>query len=51
MPNGVKTVLLLGAEVNAETEHQTVCDTTVGGDKPIGSRGAWVADTKGKAQK
>jgi len=44
------TVLLLGAEVNAETEHQTVRDTTVGGDKPIGRRGAWVADTKGKAQ-
>src|SRR5690242_1430410 len=45
------TVLLLGAEVNAETEHQTVRDTTVGGDKPMGRRGAWVADTKGKAQK
>jgi membrane protein len=44
------TVLLLGAEVNAETEHQTVRDTTVGRDKPIGHRGAWVADTKGKAQ-
>ena len=44
------TVLLLGAEVNAETEHQTVRDTTVGPDKPIGRRGAWVADTKGKAQ-
>jgi membrane protein len=44
------TVLLLGAEVNAETEHQTVRDTTVGDDKPMGRRGAWVADTKGKAQ-
>lgn len=43
-------VLLLGAEVNAEMEHQTVRDTTVGRDKPIGHRGAWVADTKGKAQ-
>ena len=44
------TVLLLGAEVNAEAEHQTVRDTTVGADKPIGRRGAWVADTKGKVQ-
>jgi membrane protein len=43
-------VLLLGAEVNAETEHQTVRDTTIGAEKPIGRRGAWVADTKGKAQ-
>jgi membrane protein len=43
-------VLLLGAEVNAEMEHQTVRDTTVGNDKPLGKRGAWVADTKGEAQ-
>jgi membrane protein len=43
-------VLLLGAEVNAEMEHQTVPDTTVGRDKPMGHRGAWVADTKGQAQ-
>lgn len=44
-------VLLLGAEINAEMERQTVRDTTVGSEKPIGQRGAWVADTKGKAQK
>jgi membrane protein len=31
-------------------EHQTVRDTTVGGDAPLGKRGAWVADTKGEAQ-
>jgi membrane protein len=43
-------VLLLGAEVNAEMEHQTVRDTTVGDDAPLGKRGAWVADTKGEAQ-
>ena len=43
-------VLLLGAEINAEMEHQTVRDTTVGGDTPLGKRGAWVADTKGEAQ-
>jgi len=44
-------VLLIGAEVNAEMEHQTVRDTTVGPEKPMGKRGAWVADTKGKAQR
>lgn len=37
-------VVLLGAEVNAETEHQTAVDSTVGPDRPIGSRNAWVAD-------
>jgi len=42
-------VLLLGAEINAEMERQTVRDTTVGGDKPLGERGAWVADTMGEA--
>ena len=31
------TVLLLGAEVNAEMEHQTVRDTTIGRDKPMDS--------------
>ncbi|MDY0883615.1 YihY/virulence factor BrkB family protein [Dongia soli] len=43
-------VLLSGAEINAEMERQTVHDTTVGGDKPLGQRGAWVADAKGEAQ-
>lgn len=40
--------LLLGAELNAEMEHQTVVDTTVGEPKPIGSREAYVADTVGE---
>ncbi len=40
-------VLLLGAEVNAETEHQTARDTTRGGHKPLGARGATMADTVG----
>ena len=35
---------------HAEMEHQTVRDTTVGREKPMGQRGAWVADTKGEAQ-
>ena len=37
-------VLLLGAEVNAELERQTKCDTTEGPPMPIGNRGASVAD-------
>jgi len=44
------TVILLGAELDAEMERQTECDTTVGPPKPIGERGATVADTKGPAQ-
>ena len=39
------TVLLLGAQVNAEMETQTSRDTTVGGEKPPGARGANAADT------
>jgi len=42
-------VLLLGGELNAEIEHQTAKDTTVGGGKPLGSRGAKMADTIGKS--
>lgn len=37
-------ILLLGAELNAELEHQTEQDSTRGHDRPIGGRGAWVAD-------
>ncbi len=37
--------VLLGAEVNAEAERQTTVDTTTGPAKPMGSRGAVVADT------
>ena len=40
-------VVLLGAEINAEMEHQTKVDSTVGEDKPMGERGAYVADTVG----
>lgn len=38
-------VLLLGAELNAELEHQTARDTTKGPERPIGERGAEMADT------
>lgn len=38
-------VLLFGAELNSEVEHQTARDTTArGDDKPLGARGAWSAD-------
>ena len=39
-------IILLGAEVNAETERQTLKDTTTGPEKPMGQRGAEAADTK-----
>ena len=42
--------ILLGAEINAEIEHQTAEDTTTGREKPLGSRGAAMADTVGEAQ-
>lgn len=38
-------VLIFGAEVNSEVEHQTAKDTTANpGEKPVGARGAWSAD-------
>lgn len=43
-------VVLLGAELNSEIEHQTARDTTVGLPKPIGARGAVIADTVGASQ-
>ena len=42
-------VILLGAELNSEIEHQTAEDFTVGYRKPLGSRGAAMADTVGKS--
>ena len=39
---------LLGGEINAETEHQSSRDSTVGEPRPIGERGAFVADTIGE---
>lgn len=40
-------VILMGAELNAEIEHQTALDTTTGKAMPIGERGAKVADSIG----
>lgn len=41
-------ILIVGAELNAELEHQTACDSTTGTPQPMGNRGAFVADTLGK---
>ncbi|MGD9990228.1 YihY/virulence factor BrkB family protein [Pseudonocardia sp.] len=38
-------IVLLGAEVNAESERQTARDTTRGPEEPMGTRGAEAADT------
>ncbi|GLS68174.1 hypothetical protein GCM10007890_01860 [Methylobacterium tardum] len=43
------TIVLLGAQVNAEMEHQTAEDTTVGEPQPLGTRGAKMADNVGAA--
>lgn len=40
-------VVLLGAELDAEMERQTSRDTTTGPERPLGQRGAYVADTVG----
>jgi membrane protein len=41
-------VLMVGAQINAEMEHQTALDTTRGPPKPMGERGAVMADTLGE---
>jgi membrane protein len=38
-------LVLLGAEINSEAEHQTAQDTTAGEPRPMGERDAVVADT------
>jgi membrane protein len=43
--------IVLGAEFNAEAEHQTAVDTTRGPPAPMGERGAYVADTLGQRPK
>ena len=40
-------IVIVGAEINAEIEHQTARDSTLGEPKPMGKRGAHVADTLG----
>jgi membrane protein len=41
-------IVLCGAELNSEIEHQTTVDSTEGRDKPLGARGATMADTVGR---
>jgi len=43
-------VVLVGAKLNAEMEHQTIRESTTGQPKPLGRRGARMADTVGAAQ-
>lgn len=40
-------ILIVGAEIDAEIEHQTMLDSTTGDPLPMGQRGAVVADTVG----
>ncbi len=42
------TIVILGGSINSEIEHQTARDSTTGKfEKPLGRRGAYVADTVG----
>lgn len=41
-------ILIVGAEINSEMEHQTARDTTTGPERPMGGRGAVMADTLGE---
>ncbi|HEY3149957.1 MAG TPA: YihY/virulence factor BrkB family protein [Dongiaceae bacterium] len=43
-------IVLMGGELNAEIEHQTARDSTTGPPKPLGARGARMADTIGAPQ-
>jgi membrane protein len=42
-------IVIVGAELNSEIEHQTRHDTTTGAPRPMGERGATMADTLGPA--
>ena len=41
-------IVVLGAALDAETEHQSRLDSTVGPPRPMGERGAHMADTVGR---
>jgi membrane protein len=43
------TLVIIGAEVNSEIEHQTARDSTTGPEAPLGQRGARMADSVGRA--
>ena len=42
------TLVILGAEINSEIEHQTAEDSTTGEELPLGERGAHMADNVGR---
>lgn len=42
------TLIIIGAELNSEIEHQTAEDSTTGPEKPLGDRGAHMADSVGR---
>lgn len=42
-------IVIVGAELNSELEHQTERDTTAGRPRPMGQRGATMADTIGQS--
>ncbi|WP_105426230.1 YihY/virulence factor BrkB family protein [Neorhizobium tomejilense] len=42
-------IVIVGAEINAELEHQTARDSTTGTPVPLGARGAYMADTVGES--
>lgn len=42
------TVVIVGAELDSEIEHQTAKDSTIGAPEPLGNREATMADTVGK---
>lgn len=42
------TLVILGAEINSEIEHQTARDSTTGEEMPMGERGAHMADNVGR---
>lgn len=42
------TLVIIGAEVNSEIEHQTARDSTTGPEEPLGQRGAHMADSVGR---
>jgi membrane protein len=42
------TIIIFGAELNSEVEHQTARDSTTGTELPLGARGAHMADTVGR---
>jgi membrane protein len=43
-------IVIVGAEINAELEHQTTRDSTTGAPRPMGERGAYMADTLGETR-